>query len=396
MATINRRQTREVRVGRVTIGGLHPIVLQSMCATHTWDAEATIAQCRQLAEAGAQIVRVAVDSDRDVKALPAIADQCPVPLSVDLQENYRLAAQVAGWVRKIRYNPGHLHHVDRHVTWEDKVRWLADIAGQHGCALRVGVNCGSIDPALKERYPDADSVDLMVLSACLHCELLEKIGFTNYVVSLKDSEPAKVVAANRRFAKEWPTVPLHLGLTEAGLPPEGVLKTKRALLPLLREGIGETIRVSLTLPAERKHEEILAAKEILAELENAGEFEPLRDEISEEVRLDLVSCPSCSRVENTAFVALAEKVRELTAYARAYPFKIAVMGCRVNGPGETDDADIGLWCGANFVNLKCRGQLVGRFGYDEVLAEVKRRLDILISEYNARQQRQVAHQEQPA
>lgn len=390
MAVLKRRLTREVRVGPVVIGGSHPVVLQSMCATRTWETEATAAQCRQLADAGAQIVRVAVDSERDVQALPAIAELCPVPLSVDLQENYRLAAQVAPWVQKIRYNPGHLHHLDRHLAWEDKVKWLVDVAVRYGCALRVGVNSGSIDPALRERYPNADSVDLMVLSATLHCELLERIGFTNYVVSLKDSDPARVVEANRRFARDWPFVPLHLGLTEAGLPPEGVDKTKRALLPLLRDGIGETIRVSLTLPVERKHEEIWAAKQILAEAENppsegtGAEVEPV--ETQAESRLDLVSCPSCSRVENTAFVALAEKVRELTAYARAYPFKIAVMGCRVNGPGESDDADIGLWCGASFVNLKRRGQFIGRFGYDEVLSEVKRQLDLLITEFELARQ----------
>lgn len=377
-----RRKTRAVQVGGVVIGGDHPVVLQSMCATRTADTAQTIAQCLQLAEAGAQIVRVAVDSERDAQALPAIAEKCPVPLSVDLQENFRLAAKVAPWVKKIRYNPGHLHHTDKSRPWEDKVRWLADVAARHGCALRVGVNCGSIDPAIRDRYPNADDVELMVISASEHCQLLEQEGFTNFVVSLKDSDPENVIRANKRFAEDWPHVPLHLGLTEAGLPPEGIEKTKRALVPLLLEGIGETIRVSLTLPASRKYEEIWAAREILAEAErlrsaggvSAGNYAlPAR-------RLNLVSCPGCSRVENTAFVALAEKVREITDYARDYPFTIAVMGCRVNGPGETDDADIGLWCAPNFVNLKLRGKLVGRFSYDEVLPEVKRLVDQLIAE----------------
>jgi (E)-4-hydroxy-3-methylbut-2-enyl-diphosphate synthase len=341
-----------------------------------------------LAEAGAQIVRVAVDSDRDVAALERIAAESPVPLSVDLQENYRLAGKVAPWVSKIRYNPGHLHHHEKHLSWQDKVRWLVDVAESHGCALRVGVNCGSVDPRIRQKFPREDSVGMMVASASEHCELLESLGFTRYVVSLKDSDPARVVKANLRFATAWPTVPLHLGLTEAGLPPEGVTKTKRALLPLLRRGIGETLRVSLTLPSDRKHEEILAAREILEELEKSDNCEvPETEETMAEagegpVRLNLISCPGCSRVENAAFVNLAERVRELTRYAAAYPITIAVMGCRVNGPGETDDADLGLWCGPNYVNLKRKGQLVGRFTYDEVLSALKIELDQLLREFD--------------
>ena len=379
-----RRITREVRVGDLVIGGTHPVVLQSMCATPTADAEATVAQCRLLAEAGAQLVRVAVDGPKDLAALPQIAERSPVPLAVDLQENYRLAEKVATWVKKIRYNPGHLHHHERNIPWEDKVRWLADVAALHGCALRVGVNCGSIDPAIRERFPHEDSVGLMLASASAHCEVLERHGFTNYVVSLKDSDPVRVVQANLRFAREWPDVPLHLGVTEAGLPPEGIEKTKRALIPLLRLGIGETIRVSLTLPAARKWEEIVAAKEILAEAELASEVSPEDLEPPAESKpvagLNLISCPGCSRVENATFVALAEQVREITRYAAHLPLTIAVMGCRVNGPGETDDADLGLWCGPNYVNLKRRGHLVGRFSYDTILSEVKRQLDLLIAE----------------
>jgi (E)-4-hydroxy-3-methylbut-2-enyl-diphosphate synthase len=378
-----RRVTREVRAGSLVIGGTFPIVLQSMCATRTADVEATVSQCLLLAEAGAQLVRVAVDGPRDLSALPSIAERSPVPLAVDLQENYRLAEKVARWVRKIRYNPGHLHHHERNVAWEDKVRWLADIAARYGCALRVGVNCGSIDPTIREKFPGEDSVGLMLASASAHCEVLDRHGFTNYVVSLKDSDPVRVVEANIRFAQEWPEVPLHLGVTEAGLPPEGIQKTKRALLPLLRMGIGETLRVSLTLPAARKHEEILAAKEILAEAEQSSHLPPADwDSVSElkATGLNLISCPGCSRVENTTFVTLAEQVRELTRYAAHLPLTIAVMGCRVNGPGETDDADLGLWCGPNYVNLKRRGQLVGRFSYDTILAEVKRQLDLLIAE----------------
>ena len=370
-----RNPTRSVRVGRATLGAGNPIAVQSMTATKTQDVEATVRQVLQLEEAGADIVRIAVDSDKDAAALAAIRSRTQVPLSVDLQENYRLAELVGPSVDKIRYNPGHLWHHEKQRPVRDKVAFIAEAAAKHDCAIRVGVNCGSVDPEKVGRFGD-DSVAPMVQSALEHCAWLDEIGFTRYVVSLKDSDPAKVIEANRLFAAQRPDVPLHLGVTEAGLPPDGVIKTRIAFEQLLSAGIGDTIRVSLTVPNDRKGEEIAAGRQILSDVA-AGRFRSVPQ--FGNGRLNIISCPSCSRVENEAFVELAEKVKEMTAFAAEHAITIAVMGCRVNGPGETDDADLGLWCAPNHVNLKRRTESLGTFSYDEILSRLKRELESLIA-----------------
>jgi (E)-4-hydroxy-3-methylbut-2-enyl-diphosphate synthase len=377
MVQITRNPTRAVRIGRVTIGGGNPVAVQSMCATHTQDVEATAAQANALHAAGADVVRIAVDSPRDAEALARIRERTEANLSVDLQENYRLAAAVAPHVDKVRYNPGHLYHHERTRPWQDKVKFLADTAAAHDCAIRVGVNCGSVDPAQAERHDPHDSITPMLESALEHCALLDRLGFTRFCVSLKDSDPAKVVEINRRFAEQRPDVPLHLGVTEAGLPPEGIIKTRIAFEQLLSRGIGDTIRVSLTVPNPRKPEEIEAGRGILADIA-AGRVRSVVDYGLS--TLNIISCPSCSRVENEAFIELAQQVKEMTQYAREHRLTIAVMGCRVNGPGETDDADLGLWCAANFVNLKRGSQELGAFRYDEILPRLRLELDKLIAE----------------
>jgi (E)-4-hydroxy-3-methylbut-2-enyl-diphosphate synthase len=369
-----RNPTRAVRIGRTTIGGGHPIAVQSMCATKTWDVEATVGQIRDLERAGADVIRIAVDSPRDAAALSAIRARTDASLSVDLQENYRLAEAVAPYVDKIRYNPGHLYHHEKGRLVRDKVAYLARVAEKHDCAIRVGVNCGSIDPEKAGRFGD-DSVAEMVESALEHAALLDGLGFTRYCVSLKDSDPMKVIDANRRFAAARPDVPLHLGVTEAGLPPEGILKTRIAFEQLIARGIGDTLRVSLTVPNDRKGQEIAAGRTILDDIAH-GRFRSVPENLGK--RLNIISCPSCSRVENEAFVDLAERVREFTAYARDHAITIAIMGCRVNGPGETDDADLGLWCAPTHVNLKRKAETIGTFGYDEVLVRLKSELDRLI------------------
>jgi len=370
-----RNPTRDVRVGRIHVGGGHPVAVQSMTATKTQDVDATVGQVRQLEEAGADIVRIAVDSDRDARALAAIRARTSVSLSVDLQENYRIASVVAPHVDKIRYNFGHLHHHETRRPVIEKLAVIVEAAEKHGCALRVGVNCGSVDPAKKGKF-GGDDVAEMVASAREHCEMLESLGFTRFIVSLKDSDPNKVIDANRRFAAARPDVPLHLGVTEAGLPPDGIIKTRVAFEQLLSRGIGDTIRVSLTVPNDRKKEEIVAGRRILDDIA-AGRFRSVP--VFESKSLNIISCPSCSRVENEAFVELAERVRDVTVYAKEHAITIAVMGCRVNGPGETDDADLGLWCGPRTVNLKRGEETVGAFPYDEVLVVLRRELDALIA-----------------
>ena len=372
-----RNVTRAVQVGTVQVGAGAPIVVQSMCATKTADVDATVAQVQQLEAAGAGIVRVAVDNPKEAAALKEIRSQTAATLSVDLQENYKIADLVAPHVDKIRYNPGHLHHIEKRKTIPQKVAWLVDVARTHDVAVRIGVNCGSVAPAFLDRYP-GDQMEALVQSALYHCRLMDDLGFDRFVVSLKDSDPAKVVEANRRFAAARPDVPLHLGVTEAGLPPDGVIKSRIAFEKLLAAGVGDTLRVSLTLPNERKHEEVTAGFRIIQDTRE-GRFVSVPDFGR---GLNIISCPSCSRVENEKFVELAQEVKAMTAYAEQHDITIAVMGCRVNGPGETDDADLGLWCGPTTVNLKKKTEKLGHFGYDDVLARLREEIDRLIAERN--------------
>jgi (E)-4-hydroxy-3-methylbut-2-enyl-diphosphate synthase len=370
------RKTRQVKIGKTRVGGGAPVVVQSMCATRTIDVDQTVRQAHQLARAGAGVVRIAMDSEKEIPAIKEIRAQTPgITISVDLQENYRIADRVAPHVDKLRYNPGHLHHIEKRKTIEEKVRWLVEVARGNDLAIRIGVNCGSVAPAFLEKYP-GDQLRAIVESAAFHCDLMDELGFTRFVVSLKDSDPNKVIEANRRFAERRPDVPIHLGVTEAGLPPDGITKTRIAFEKLLAQGIGETIRVSLTLPNERKHEEVEVGHKIVEDV-RAGRFISVPEFGT---GLNIISCPSCSRVENEKFVELAQQVKEITGYAAKHRITIAVMGCRVNGPGETDDADLGLWCGPTTVNLKIKDRKAGNFKYDEVLAHLRAELDRLIAE----------------
>jgi (E)-4-hydroxy-3-methylbut-2-enyl-diphosphate synthase len=373
------RKTRPVRVGDLQIGGGAPVSVQSMCATRTQEIDQTVAQIRLLLEHGADIIRIAIDSRRDVEALKVIRERVPqARLVVDLQESYKLAKTVAPYVNKIRYNPGHLFHHETDVPVHEKVAFLVGVAREHDLAVRIGVNFGSLDPALKAQ--GEDPMEVALASAREHVGYMGDLGFENFVVSLKSSDPNDVIDINKRFAQEYPEIPLHLGVTEAGMLPMGEIKTRVAFENLLVLGIGETVRVSLTLPHAEKYLEVETAKKIIADVRE-GRFRSVPR--FEHAGLNIISCPSCSRVENEAFVDLARKVREVTAYARECDLTIAVMGCRVNGPGETDDADIGLWCAPNHVNFKLRGELIGQFPYDAVLPRVQAEIDRLIAEKSA-------------
>ena len=370
------RKTRTIDVRGLPIGGSAPIAVQSMAATRTQDIPATLRQVRILEAAGADLIRIAVDSQADVDALAVIRAQTSARLSVDLQENYRLAERVAPYVDKLRYNPGHLHHHEKHKSTREKVAYLVEIAKRHQLALRIGVNAGSIAPDYKQSFPD-DHVAAIAQCAIDHCALVDELGFRDYLISIKDSDPHLVVEANVRFAAARPDVPVHLGVTEAGMPPEGIIKTRVAFEQLLSRGIGDTLRVSLTLPFDDKGKEIVVGRELIADIEN-GRFRSVPPNFFQ--GLNIIACPSCSRVENEKFIELAEDVRRLTAYAKDHDLTIAVMGCRVNGPGETDDADLGLWCGPHFVNLK-RGETdLGAYKYDAILPRLRQELDLLIAQ----------------
>ena len=374
-----RRITRKIKVGSTFIGGDAPILVQTRAATKTRDVDATVATIQKLAAHGAGMIRIAVDAPIDAEALVEIRKRVDANLSVDLQENFRMAEKVAPYVDKIRYNPGHLHRLEPELSWEKKVQYLVDVARNNDCALRIGVNSGSLDPEKLRQYHeklaslDADPAlkddeakffDPPIRSALEHVDFVESIGFDRFCVSIKDSDPDTVLLLNRRFAALRPLVPLHLGVTEAGAPPRGILKTRSALEPLLSEGIGETLRVSLTVRADQKEQEIEAGKLILSNVANGIVAKP---NDYKQTALNIVSCPGCSRTQGAKFVDLALEIEKATQFAKDYPFTIAVMGCRVNGPGETDDADIGLWCGGDKVNLKNGGAPVGAFAYDVVV-----------------------------
>jgi (E)-4-hydroxy-3-methylbut-2-enyl-diphosphate synthase len=372
------RQTREVRIGNVTIGGDNPIAVQSMTATKTQDVAATIRQVELLEAAGADVIRIAIDTAKDVTALAEVRAARPkANLVIDLQENYRLAERVAPFVQKLRYNPGHLYHIERDKPISAKVAYLVDVARAHGCAIRIGVNAGSVDPDKLDKYPKEDSISPMIDSALEHCLMLDDLGFDQYVVSLKDSDPNKVIDANIRFAEARPDVPLHLGVTEAGMPPDGIIKTRIAFEQLIARGIGDTLRVSLTLPFDNKGDEITIGRQILDDIAS-GRFRSVPR--FEQKGMNIISCPSCSRVENEAFIDLAQNVREMTMYAKEHDITIAIMGCRVNGPGETDDADLGMWCAPTYVNFKRGPESLGHYTYDEILPRLRTELDKLIDE----------------
>lgn len=373
---IERRPTRTMSIGNITIGGGHQIAVQSMTATKTQDIDATVSQVELLKTAGASVVRIAVDSERDARALKEIRYRTSANLAVDLQENYRLAELVAPFVDKIRYNPGHLYHHQKDRSWKDKVSFIVEQASKHACALRIGVNCGSVDPEKVGKYSRADTETSMIESALEHAEYVESLGFYRFCVSLKDSDPYRVIKVNRRFSELRPDIPLHLGVTEAGLPPDGIIKTRIAFEQLIGVGIGDTLRVSLTVPNHRKSEEIQAGFQILSDIFAGRVRSVVRPQ---QEGLNIISCPSCSRVENEAFVELAENVKALAAYANDYNITIAVMGCRVNGPGETDDADLGLWCGPTRVNFKRGVELIGAFSYEEILPRLRIELDDLVN-----------------
>ncbi len=372
---IVRRKTRTVTVRDLIIGSQGPISVQSMCATKTQDIPATLNQIKLLQTHGADVIRIAIDSRRDVEALATIRAQTDARLVVDLQESYKLAGSVAPYVQKIRYNPGHLYHHEKDTPVHEKVRYIVSVAQQYDLALRIGVNFGSLDPIQAEKQDDP--IEVALVSAREHIGYLEELGFQNYVVSLKASDPNDVVEINSRFAEEFKEIPLHLGVTEAGMLPMGEIKTRVAFESLLARGIGDTVRVSLTLPHAEKYQEVAVGRKIIEDV-YAGRFRSVPR--FEHHGLNIISCPSCSRVENEAFVELAQKVKVMTEEFSDKKLTIAVMGCRVNGPGETDDADLGLWCAPNHVNLKKGHTLLGQFSYDEIVPILRAEMSKIVAE----------------
>lgn len=338
-----RRKSRQVRVGDVLVGGDAPISVQSMTVTKTEDAQATLIQVHELATQGADIVRVAMPHEGDAKSLPLIVREGGVPIIADIHFSVRLAmlALEAG-VHGLRINPGNMRN-PKHV------KDVAEGAKERGIPIRIGVNAGSLDKNLIAKY-GRPTADALVESALYEIGLLEEHGFTDVKVSVKHQNVSEMIAAYRMLAAVT-DVPLHLGVTEAGTPKQGIVKSSIGIGTLLAEGIGDTIRVSLTAEPV---EEVKVGKQILQAL-------GLRDDT-----FDLVACPSCGRAELDVF-ALANEVEAAIEKMDLPPMQIAVMGCEVNGPGEARDADIGIAAGPGRGLLFAKGEQLGWVPHDKLV-----------------------------
>ena len=344
--------TRQIIVGGVPIGGGAPVAIQSMLNTKTTDIDGSLAQIMQLKGAGCQIVRLAVPNMEAATAFSEICRQSPLPLVADIHFDYKLAIAAAeGGASKIRINPGN-------IGGEDRVKAVVDVCKDRKIPIRIGVNGGSLDKKLLEKYghPTAEA---LVESAFEHLALLEKYGFYDSCVSMKSSTVPTMVAAARLFRSRT-DYPLHIGVTETGPVKMGLMKSAMGIGALLLDGIGDTIRVSLT---DDPVEEVYAAKDIL---KAAG----LRKE-----GVNIISCPTCGRTK-IDLIGLVNQVDEALKNCEK-PITVAVMGCVVNGPGEAREADIGIAGGDGCGMLFEKGQQVAKLPYEELLHALLKRIEEL-------------------
>lgn len=339
--------TRKVNIGNVTIGGGSPIAVQSMLNVPAGDVAGSVAQARALEAAGCDIIRAAVPDREAVRLVPAIKAAVSVPLVADIHFDYRIALDcVAAGVDKIRLNPGN-------IGGEDRVKQVADACRTAGVPIRIGVNSGSLEKHILAKY-GAPTPQALVDSALYHARLLEKFDFTDIVVSIKSSHVPTMIEAYR-LAAEQLDFPLHLGVTEAGTARMGLIKSAVGIGSLLCDGIGDTIRVSLTADPV---EEVRAARDILKAVGRGRGPE-------------IVSCPTCGRTK-IDLISLAGRVEEALADCRK-DIKVAVMGCVVNGPGEAREADIGIAGGNGEALLFKKGAPAGKYPEDRIV-------DVLLEE----------------
>ena len=342
--------TRQIMVGGVPIGGGAPVAIQSMLNTKTTDVEGSLAQIRALQAAGCQIVRLAVPNMEAARSFARICQQSPLPLVADIHFDYKLAIAAAeGGASKIRINPGN-------IGGEDRVQAVVSACKEHNIPIRIGVNGGSLDKKLLEKYghPTAEA---LVESAFEHLALLEKYDFYNTCVSMKSSTVPTMVEAARLFRSKC-DYPLHIGVTETGPVRMGLMKSAMGIGALLLDGIGDTIRVSLT---DDPVEEVYAAKDIL---KAAG----LRKE-----GVNIISCPTCGRTQ-IDLIGLVNQVEQALKNCNK-PITVAVMGCIVNGPGEAREADIGIAGGDGCGMLFEKGQQVEKLPYDQLLGALLKRIE---------------------
>lgn len=336
-----REKTRQISAGNIKIGGGAAISVQSMCNTKTWDVEATVRQITQLKAAGCDIVRLAVPDMESAKAISAIKERVDMPLVADIHFDYRLALEAAArGIDKIRINPGN-------IGGEENVRAVAEACRARHIPIRIGVNAGSLEKRLLEKY-GSPCPEAMVESAAAHAALLERCGFEDICLSLKASSVPLTVAAYRMAAERF-DYPLHLGVTETGTAFNGTVRSAVGIGTLLCEGIGNTIRVSLT---DEPVKEVEAGIAILkaADLRPGG--------------VRFVSCPTCGRTE-IDLISLAKQVEQRLSHIQA-EITVAVMGCVVNGPGEAREADYGIAGGKGKGLIFKKGQVLGTYPYDSL------------------------------
>ena len=339
---MERKRTKRIMVGSVPVGGGAPVSIQSMLNTRTTDVEGSLAQIRALAAAGCEIARLAVPDMAAAEAFGAICAASPLPLVADIHFDYRLAIRAAeNGAAKIRINPGN-------IGGEDRVRAVVEACGARGIPIRIGVNGGSLEPRLLEKY-GRPTPEALVESAFGHISLLEKYDFHDICVSMKSSSVPLMIEAYRLFS-ERSDYPLHIGVTETGTARMGTIKSAMGIGALLCQGIGDTMRVSLTADPVQ---EVLTAKDILkaAGLRKTG--------------VNIVACPTCGRTR-IDLIGLANQVEQALA-ACEKPITVAVMGCVVNGPGEAREADIGIAGGDGCGILFVRGKQLKKLPYDELL-----------------------------
>ena len=338
-----RRKTRQIKVGKVMVGGDAPISVQSMTTTKTTDINATLQQIAELTASGCDIVRVAVPSQDDAEALPIIAKKSQIPVIADIhfQPRYVFAAIEAGCAA-VRVNPGNIKQFD------DKVADIAKAAADAGVSIRIGVNAGSLDKRLLSKY-GAPTPAALVESALWEASLFEEVGFHDFKISVKHHDPVVMVQAYRELSEKC-DYPLHLGVTEAGPAFQGTIKSATAFGALLAEGIGDTIRVSLSAPPV---EEVKVGIKILESLN-------LRPR-----HLEIVSCPSCGRAQVDVYT-LAEQVTK-GLEGMTVPLRVAVMGCVVNGPGEAREADLGVASGNGKGQIFVKGEVIKTVPESEIV-----------------------------
>lgn len=339
---MERRKSRKIKAGNVYIGGDAPISVQSMLNTPAHDIEGSVAQALALEEAGCEIIRAAIPDDGAVSLIPALKKKLSIPVVADIHFDYRLAlASIDAGVDKIRINPGN-------IGSDERVKAVAQACKRNNIPIRVGVNSGSVEKSILEKY-GSPCAEALVESAMFHVSLLEKFDFYDTVISIKSSDVKTMIKAYR-LAAERCDYPLHLGVTEAGTYNSALIKSSIGIGSLLADGIGDTVRVSIT---DDPVKEITAARDILHAL-SLGKPRP-----------EIISCPTCGRTK-IDLISLAKEVEERMKNIEK-PIKVAVMGCAVNGPGEAKEADIGIAGGDGCALVFRKGEIICKVSEEEAV-----------------------------